>query len=80
MGSHLNRLNDAPSAFSQNQQTHDSEVLKDILGLLSPGQKQAVVHSFEGITSGWLRVLPLACHHFDLSEVEFCDALALRYH
>ena len=78
--SHLNRLNDVRSAFSQNQQSHDSEVLDDLLGLLSPGQRRAVVRSIEGKTSGWLGVLPLACHHFDLSEVEFRDALALRYH
>ena len=80
MGSHLNRLNDPRSAFSQSQQTHDSEFLEDILGLLSPGQKRTIVHSIEGKTSGWLGVLPLACQHFDLSEVEFRDALALRYH
>ena len=80
MGSHLNCLNDACSAFFQSQQTHDSEVLENILGLLSPGQKRAVDRAIEGRTSGWLGVLPVACHRLGLSEVEFRDALALRYH
>ena len=31
-------------------------------------------------TSGWLTVLPLACHQFDLSVQQFRDALSLRYH
>ena len=55
-------------------------ILEDILGLLSPGLKWAVDHAIGGKTSGWLGVLPLACHHFDLFEVEFRDALALMYH
>ena len=37
-------------------------------------------NSIEGKTSGWLSILPLSYHHFDLSRVEFCDALDLRYH
>ena len=28
-------------------------------------------------TSGWLTVLPLTCHHFDLSPQQFRDALSL---
>ena len=31
-------------------------------------------------TSAWLTVMPIACHHFDLSPIEFRDALSLRYH
>ena len=27
----------------------------------------------------WFTVMPIACHHFDLSAVEFCDALAIHY-
>ena len=30
--------------------------------------------------SGWLTVLLLTCHHFDLSPQQFRDALLLRYH
>ena len=31
-------------------------------------------------TSGWLTVLSLTCHHFDLSPQQFRDALLLHYH
>ena len=32
-------------------------------------------------TSGWLTVLPFACHQFkNLSAQQFCDALSLQYH
>ena len=50
--SHLSHLNDAYSASSQNQQTHDSEVLRDILGLLSPGQRRAVAGADPGFCKG----------------------------
>ena len=31
-------------------------------------------------TFGWLTVLLLACHQFNLFPQQFCDALSLRYH
>ena len=31
-------------------------------------------------TYGWLKVLPLAHHHFDLSAQHFCGALCLQSH
>ena len=34
----------------------------------------------DGKTSIWLTVMPGAHHHFDLSSIEFRNALALRYH
>ena len=30
-------------------------------------------------SSHWLSVMPVAHHHFDLSAVEFQDALAMHY-
>ena len=36
--------------------------------------------TIDGKTSAWLTVMPIACHHFDLSPVEFRDALSLCYH
>ena len=44
--------------------------------LVSLGNERAI----DGKTSAWLTVMPIACHHFDLSPVEFRDALSLRYH
>ena len=39
-----------------------------------------VQHAVDFHTSGWLSVLLLIYHHFDLSAQQFCDALCLRYH
>ena len=41
--------------------------------------KRAIKRAVEGKTSNWLTVVPVACHHFDLSPTEFRNALALRY-
>jgi len=40
----------------------------------------AVQHAVDFHTSGWLNVLPLIHHHFDLSAQQFHYALCLRYH
>ena len=36
-------------------------------------------NNVDGKTSNLLTVMPIARHHFYLSAVEFCDALAIRY-
>ena len=43
-------------------------------------RKRAIQRAVDGKTSMWLTVMPVAHHHFDLSSIEFRDALALRYH
>jgi len=40
--------------------------------------KRAIVRARDS-GSSWLSVLPIECHHFDLSSPQFRDALALRY-
>ena len=42
--------------------------------------RRAVERVIDGKTSAWLNVMPIVCHHFDLSPVEFRVALSLRYH
>ena len=42
--------------------------------------RHAVQQAIDGKTSVWPTAMPIACHHFDLSPVEFRDALSLRYH
>lgn len=37
------------------------------------------MRAVDGKTFSWLTIMPVACHQFDLSAVEFCDALAIRY-
>ena len=39
----------------------------------------AIMRAVDGKTSNWLTVMPITRHHFDLSAVEFRDALAIRY-
>ena len=36
--------------------------------------------SIDGKTLGWLSMLPLVRHHYDLTATKFLDTLALRYH
>ena len=80
MWSHLHRLHETRSAFSQDQQLRDTTTLMSALDRLDPSQSRAVKRCIDGKTSGWLCVLPLTHYHFDLSAVEFRDALSLRYH
>ena len=42
-------------------------------------QKRAVLRAKDSKMSSWLNVLPIAKHHFDLSDREFRDALSIRY-
>ena len=51
-----------------------------VLVSLGNDTRRAVQRAIDGKTSSWLTVMPIACHHFDLSPVEFRDALSLRYH
>ena len=80
MWSHLKRLYEVCTAFCHSLQLHYSEILKPTLDLLTPYQHRAVSCSIEGRTFGWLSALPIVHHHFDLSSVEFCNALAFGYH
>ena len=51
-----------------------------VLVSLGNDTRRAVQRAIDGKTSAWLTVMPIACHHFHLSSVEFRDALSLRYH
>ena len=54
---------------------HDS-----VLVSLGNDTRCAVQRAIHGKTSAWLIVMPIACHHFDISPVEFRDALSLCYY
>ena len=49
-----------------------------VLVSLGNDTRRAVQRAIDGKTSAWLTVMPIACNHFDLSSVEFRDALSLR--
>ena len=54
-------------------------LLGELLNELPADQFRAVKRINEGSLSAWLTVLPIAAEKFDLSEVEFRDALSVRY-
>ena len=51
----------------------------ELLNELPADQVRAVKRINEGSLSAWLTALPIAAENFDLSEVEFRDALNVRY-
>ena len=55
------------------------ELLGELLNELPADQVRAVKIINEGSLSAWLTALPIAAENFDLSEVEFRDALSVRY-
>ena len=55
------------------------ELLGEFLNELLADQVRAVKKINEGSLYLWLTALPVAAENFDLSEVEFWDALSVRY-
>ena len=55
------------------------EMLGELLNGLPADQIRAVKSIKEGSLSAWLTALPIAAENVDLSEVEFLDALSVRY-
>ena len=55
------------------------ELLGELLNELPADQVRAVKRINEVSLSAWLTALPIAAENFDLSEVEFRDALSVRY-
>ena len=55
------------------------EELGELLNELTADQVRAVKRTNEGSLSAWLTALPIAAENFDLLEVEFLDALSVRY-
>ena len=60
--------------------TKDREDQFQLLPGLPSLTSRAVQQAVDSHTSGWLNVLPLTRHHFDLSVQHFRDALCSRYH
>ena len=55
------------------------ELLGELFNGLPADQVRAVRSINEGSLSAWLTALPIAVEKFDLSKVEFRDALIVRY-
>ena len=54
-------------------------LLGELLNELAADQVRALKRINEGSLSAWLTALPIAAENFNLSEVEFRDALSVRY-
>ena len=77
---HLDLLARVHNDISRRREVDVQSALSSLLELLPSPVCRTVRRDVDFQTSGWLTVLPLACHQFDLSAQQFHDALSLRYH
>ena len=77
---HLAHLEIVHSDVSRYHEDQFHQSLSFCLSYLPSVTSHAVWWAVNFHASGWLNVLPLAQHHFDLSAQEFQDALCLPYH
>ena len=77
---HLAHLDAVHSGVTKDRENHFRLLLSSLFPGLPSFTFRAVQRAADSHTSGWLNVLPLAHHHFDLSAQQFRDALCLRYH
>ena len=77
---HLDLLARVRNDFSRRREVDVQSALSSLLESLPSPVCRTVRRAVDFQTSGWLTVLPLACHQFDLSAQQFRDALSLRYH
>ena len=73
-----NAVLSASQSDSKLRSQHFSAIFNELIGLFTPIQQRAIMRA-KDCNSAWLSVIPLECHHFNLTSQEFRDALALRY-
>ena len=76
---HRKQMSRSPKKRHRIMEEKHEEMLKKFLNELPADQVRAVKRLNEGSLSAWLTALPIAAENFDLSEVEFRDALSVRY-
>ena len=79
MERHRSELKAARNKLAEDLKISNQAKLDEVLEVMELKKRRAVMRAVEGKTSHWLTVMPIAKHHFDLSAVEFRDALSLRY-
>ena len=77
---HLDHLARIRHDVSVKRDATVQSVLTSVLECLPSQACRTIRRAINFQTSGWLTVLPLACHQFDLSPQQFRDALSLQYH
>eukprot|EP00923_Selenidium_pygospionis_P019153 GHVN01033520.1.p1 GENE.GHVN01033520.1~~GHVN01033520.1.p1 ORF type:complete len:376 (+),score=31.07 GHVN01033520.1:296-1423(+) len=77
---HQERMDAAKREHHQNALRKNKEQLEVILPQVESRTRRAIERAVEGHTSSWLTAVPTAENQFDLSQTEFRDSIALRYH
>ena len=68
------------TCFYNNLRSHDESKLELVLEVINDKKSRSVRRAINGKISNWLTVVQISKYQFDLSPIEFRDALALRYH
>ena len=76
---HRKQVSRSRKKHHQIMEEKHEELLGELLNELPADQVRAVKRIDEGSLSAWLTALSIAAENFDLSEVEFRDALSVRY-
>ena len=77
---HIDHLSKLHRELNHHIEIQYQNLLNSVLQTFDNSKKRAIQRGIDGKISAWLTVIPMACHHFDLSAAEFRDPLALRYH
>ena len=82
LANHFAHLVVVHAAVTRNHKDPYQLSLSPLLSCMPSLTVLAVQRAVDFYTSGWLNVLPLIHHHFDLSaqQFQFHDALCLHYH
>ena len=76
---HIERIAETHSKLRNERMEQDQRKLETVLESMEATKRRAIMRAVDGKNSNWLTVMPISRHHFDLSAVEFRDALAIRY-
>ena len=77
---HLDQLAKVRHDVSGRREARAQCLLTSVLECMPSPVCRTIRRATDFQTSGWLPVLPLTCHHFDLSPQQFRDAFALSLH
>ena len=76
---HRERIAETHVKLRMERKEQDQRKLDVALESMDAKKRRTVMRAVDRKTSNWLTVMPVARHQFDLSAVEFRDALAMRY-
>ena len=77
---HLNHLDMVHADVTKRHEDKFHLLLSSVLSCMPSSVCHAIQQAVDFRITGWLKILPLVHHHFDLSAQQFHDALCLHYH